>query len=108
MTTTQNPPAAQAEQAGEALSIRAVAARLDEIARANAAQGSSEGFLASLENMKVGEGDQQKVAEAQQASKLTGAAWASAARTVAQHNEPLSEAYSVSPDAANKHANTNE
>lgn len=107
-TPTQNPAATQPAPASEALSIKAVATRLREIAAANASAGQNEGFLGSLQRMEVGERDQQRVRDAQEKSKLAGAAWASAATTIAQHNDPLGEAYSVSPDAGNKHANTNE
>ncbi len=94
--------------ASEARGVRTLCNRLDEIGHAHAQVGSGEGFLGSLNDMEVGEGDKQKVADAQEASRNAAAAWANAAATVRRNNMPVQEAYATSPDAANKHANTNE
>lgn len=104
---TQQTPAAD-RPVSEVTGIRSGVTRMNQIADAHSRIGQSEGFLGSLTRMEVGETHQQKVRDAQAASQLAGAAWAYAAKTIAEHNLPLQEAYSLNPDAANKHANTNE
>lgn len=105
MTT---PSTAQQSPSSEVTGIRSAVAMLEQIAAAHGRIAGSEGFLGSLRLMEVGEEDQQRFLDAQQASRNAEQAWALAAKTVAEHNLPVGEAYSVSPGAANKQANTNE
>lgn len=92
----------------EVTGIRSVIAHLDSVAAAHAAHAGDEGFLGSLSRMEVGGDDQAKVRAAQEASSSAGALWADAAASVRANNMPVNEAYSVSPGAGNKQANTNE
>lgn len=101
-------PAQGAHTASELTGIRSSVAVMEQIAAVHGRISTDEGFLGSLARMEVGSGDRGRVADAQQASKVAGAAWAHAAKTIAEHNLPLQEAYRNNPDAANKHANTNE
>lgn len=106
MTSSTSTPAAA--PAGEATGVRSLVARLEQIAGLHTQIGGNEGFLGSLQRMEVGEGDQQKVTEAQEASKLAAQAWKTAAEAVRRNNLAVQEAYTNSPDAGNKQANTNE
>jgi cytochrome c biogenesis protein ResB len=94
--------------ASEITGIRSGVTRMNQIAAAHDSISNDEGFLGSLNRMEVGADHQQMVRDAQAASKLAAAAWAYAAKTIADHNLPLQEAYTNNPSAANKHANTNE
>ncbi len=104
----------QSQAAGNGLSnaevtgVRSLIAHLNEVADAHAGHGSGEGFLGSLEQMDVGQGDQQMVRDAQEASANAARAWQDAAESVTANNLAVSEQYSLNPDAANKQANTNE
>jgi hypothetical protein len=106
--TTGSATTGSAAPATEATGVRSLVARLDQIASQHTQIGGNEGFAGSLQRMEVGAGDQQKVAEAQEASKLAAQAWKTAAETVRRNNLTVQEAYQNSPDAGNKHANTNE
>lgn len=99
---------APAPAPSEVTGIRSGVTLMLQIADAHQRISSDEGFLGSLTEMEVGDSDKAKVAAAQEASKAAGAAWALAAKTIADHNLPVQEAYINSPNAANKHANTNE
>jgi hypothetical protein len=92
----------------EVTSIRAAISVLEQIANAHAAHSGDEGFLGSLVRMEVGADDQAKVRAAQEASRNAGALWAQATATIRAHNDPVGQAYSTSPGAGNKAANTNE
>lgn len=92
----------------EVTGIRSAVARLEEIAKTHEQIGTGEGFLGSLNRMEVGDEDKQLYRDAQEASRNAGRLWAHAASEVRAHNLPVSQAYSVSPGAGNKQANTNE
>ena len=104
MTTTSQPPAA----ASEVTTIPGVIAKLDAIAKAHTSLAGGEGFDGSLETMEVGETDRQLAREAHELSAVAKAKWEQAAQAVREHNDPVGQAYSVSPGAGNKQANTNE
>ncbi|HEY6116745.1 MAG TPA: hypothetical protein VI172_12365 [Candidatus Dormibacteraeota bacterium] len=108
MTQTTTAPAAAAQPASEVTGIPTLIARLHGIAGAHGRLGGDEGFLGSLNDMEVGDSDQQLVRDAQEASRTAGLLWADAATSVEANNNPLRQAYAVSPEAGNKHANTNE
>src|ERR1051325_5528450 len=105
MTQTTTAPAAAAQPASEVTGIPTLIARL---AGAHGGLGGDECFLGSLNDMEVGDSDQQLVRDAQEASRTAGLLWADAATSVEANNNPLRQAYAVSPEAGNKHANTNE
>ncbi|MFF0378726.1 hypothetical protein [Actinoplanes missouriensis] len=107
-TVTVQQSAAGARPASEITGIRSAVTRMEQIAAQHQTLGSGEGFIGSLSRMEVGDDHQQKVRDAQEASGAAGAAWAEAAAQIAAHNLPLHEAYLNNPNAANKHANTNE
>lgn len=96
------------QQSSEVTGIRSAIAVLDSIAKAHAAHSGDEGFLSSLARMEVGTDDQGKVRAAQEASRNAGDLWAQATATIREHNDPVGQAYSTSPGAGNKAANTNE
>lgn len=104
MTQATNTTTAAPEITG----IRSAISRVQQIAAAHAKAGADEGFLGSLNRMQVGDADQQAVRDALEASQTAAMAWAAAAESLTDHNLPLQEAYATSPQAANKHANTNE
>jgi hypothetical protein len=102
------PQPTSTDTTSEVTGIRSAIAHLDKVAAAHAAHAGDEGFIGSLNRMEVGDDDQGKVRAAQEQSRNAGALWADAAQSVREHNLPVGEAYSVSPGAGNKQANTNE
>jgi hypothetical protein len=100
MTTTQ--------LSGEVTGIPSAIRYAQQMAEAHASHGGNEGYLTSLANMEVGPGDIAKVQAAMEASANAGAMWQAAADSIDKNNRAVAEAYSTSPDAANKQANTNE
>ncbi len=105
---TQSAPAQAGQSNSEVTGVRSLVKYLTDVAAAHAGHGHGEGFLGSLTGMEVGEPDLQLVRDAQEASQNAAAAWARASASVAANNLPVAEQYSLNPQAANKHANTNE
>lgn len=97
-----------AQPADEVTGIRSAVARLDAIAGAHASHAGDEGFIGSLVRMEVGADDQQRTRAAQEQSRNAAQMWADAAASVRANNMPVAEAYSASPGAGNKQAQTNE
>lgn len=99
---------ASAQQSNEVTGVQSLITYLTGVAAAHAGHGQGEGFVGSLKDMEVGADDQQLVLNAQEASRNAARLWADAAASVRANNDPVNGAYSVSPNAGNKHANTNE
>lgn len=93
---------------GEVTGIRSAVAHLEAVAKAHASHAGDEGFIGSLVRMEVGADDQQRTRAAQEQSRNAARLWADAAASVRANNMPVAEAYSASPGAGNKQAQTNE
>jgi len=99
-------PATQSND--EITSVRGLIAYLEGVANQNRQVAGNEGFAGSLNTMEVGQSDVDLVQQAMAQSQAAGDWWQMTADGVRQNNMPVAEAYSASPNAANKHANTNE
>lgn len=110
-TSTEGDPMAQTtttQMSGEVTGTRSAVVYARAMASAHAAHAGNEGYITSLANMEVGQGDISLVRAAMQASQNAAAAWSAAADSIERNNQRLREAYAQSPDAANKAANINE
>jgi hypothetical protein len=108
VSTTEGDDMTTTQLSGEVTGIPSAIRYAQQMAEAHASHGGNEGYLTSLANMEVGAGDIAKVQAAMEASANAGAMWQAAADSIDKNNRAVAEAYSTSPDAANKQANTNE
>jgi len=111
--STPTTPATREKEAnmattGEVTGLSSAIAYAEAMANAHRSHAGSEGYVASLANFEVGQGDIEKVQSAMEASNNAASMWAAAAASIKESNNATKEAYMTSPNAGNKQFATQE